>query len=181
MVWDLVYLGKIFSYPSQRATSCCLYKHRSRPIEEHNNRINTIYFFSTFALVFLFFLFFLRLDLLAATTTPWVVMDLVPPLVRRQLARRRMPSPEPMMPLTAAGPDEIGPSSLPNRSIRFALCWARASVSCPFCVQTWLKIFSVKSTQSRSIRCTSLLCFPMVFHKLATHPSLEVICRAMHH
>jgi hypothetical protein len=37
---------------------------------EHNNQINTIYFSSTFCPSFLSFLFFLHLDLLAATTTP---------------------------------------------------------------------------------------------------------------
>jgi hypothetical protein len=32
-VWDLVCLEKIFPCTSQRAMSCCLYKHKSRPID----------------------------------------------------------------------------------------------------------------------------------------------------
>jgi hypothetical protein len=77
---------------SQRATSCCLYKHRSRPIDVSNNRTNTVYFYSKFYPSFSTFSSSHRLDLLSAASNPWVVMDLVYLSSRRRLTGGEAPS-----------------------------------------------------------------------------------------
>jgi hypothetical protein len=58
-------------------------------------------------------------------------MDLVPPLVRCHLAGRRTPSSESTVPLTAAGPDETGPSSLPcfEQELLVLVCFVCNQVS----------------------------------------------------
>jgi hypothetical protein len=86
---DFVCLGKIWLYPTQRDTSCCLYKYRSRPIIIYHqpNQLNlyNLYFCPSF----LFFSFLLRLYLLVAATTSKVVMDLVPSLGQTPLDREK--------------------------------------------------------------------------------------------
>jgi hypothetical protein len=47
MVWDLVYLEKIFSHLSQKAMSYRLYKHRLRMIDvtQQSNKYNLLFFY----------------------------------------------------------------------------------------------------------------------------------------
>jgi hypothetical protein len=89
-------------------------------LKSNANTINRIYTFHTFYRSFLFLSFFLRLDLLAATTTSKVVVDLVPPPGQMPLAQEKDTSPEPTVPLAAVKADEIGSSGLPNKIVWFA-------------------------------------------------------------
>jgi hypothetical protein len=77
---------------SQRATSYCVYKHRSRPIDVSNNQTNTIYFYPSFYPSFSTFSSSHRLDLLSAASTLWVAMVLAYLPSRCYLARREVPS-----------------------------------------------------------------------------------------
>jgi hypothetical protein len=71
---------------SQKATSCCLYKHRSWPIViYHQRNQSNYYFFILFALIFYFSFYFCQLDLLAAALTSKVIVVLTYPLSRRCL------------------------------------------------------------------------------------------------
>jgi hypothetical protein len=54
--------------------------------------------------------------------------------------------------LTVIGIDKIGPSGLPNRTVRFFLFWARASGSCPFRVTTHFDNSVGESTTSSTLR-----------------------------
>jgi hypothetical protein len=66
---DIVCFGKFSLYPCKRATLCCLKIQRSWLIDISSNRIYTIYSNPSFCPNFLYFLFFLQLDLVATTTT----------------------------------------------------------------------------------------------------------------
>jgi hypothetical protein len=55
-----------------------------------------------------------------------------------------------MVPLTAAGADETGPSSLPNQTVQFALFRAGAFDSCSFHVRTHFGDSAGESTTSRT-------------------------------
>jgi hypothetical protein len=123
-VWDFIWLGKIWSYPTRRATSCCLYKCRSRPIVRYHQHNQSNYYFSYF---------FLQLDLLAAATTSKVVMVHASPPYRRRLAGGGAPRRSPAAPLTTVGPDKTKPSSFCN-------FWAGASGLCSFRVTTMPKL-----------------------------------------
>jgi hypothetical protein len=98
---------------SQRATSCCLYKHRSWLIDLSNNRTNTIYFYPSFYPSFSTFLSFHRLDLLSTALTPWVVMVLAYLPSRCRLAGVEAPS-------SSAGGAPDCRRNQQNRTIRFA-------------------------------------------------------------
>jgi hypothetical protein len=73
-VSDLVSLENIWTCTSQRATSCCLYKHRQRWIvieyQSNQSKYYFLLFFTLFALVLGILLIFTSLDLLATATTP---------------------------------------------------------------------------------------------------------------
>jgi hypothetical protein len=77
---------------SQRATSCCLYKHWSWSIDVPNNRSNTIYFYLSFYPGFLLFSSFHRLDQVSAVSTPWVAVILAYLLSRHRMDRGEAPS-----------------------------------------------------------------------------------------
>jgi hypothetical protein len=80
-------------------------------IQHQHNQLNLL--FSYFYPSFLFFSFLLPIDLLAVATTFWVVVDVVPPLIRRHLVRRRTSSLELIVPQTTVGTDKIRLSDLP--------------------------------------------------------------------
>jgi hypothetical protein len=65
----------------------------------NGNKINQIYIFHIFALVFLFFSFSLQLDILATATTSKVVMVQTSPPSRRRLVREGVPHRNPVAPL----------------------------------------------------------------------------------
>jgi hypothetical protein len=95
MVWDLICLGKIWSYTTQRAMSCCLYKYRSWPIViqcQHNQ--SNLYFY-TFCPSFLVFSFSLWLDLVFVASIPWLVMVQAPSPTRHHLTKGEAPSSKP--------------------------------------------------------------------------------------
>jgi hypothetical protein len=72
--------------------SCCLYKHRSRLIDV-SITIESIelVFILVFPYLSTFLLFFHQLDLLAATSTPWVAMLHASPPSRCHMARGGVP------------------------------------------------------------------------------------------
>jgi hypothetical protein len=76
----------------QRATSCCLYKHRSWPIDVSNNQTNTIYFYPSFYPSVSTLSSSHRLDLLSTASTPWVAMVLAYLRSRHHLAGGEAPS-----------------------------------------------------------------------------------------
>jgi hypothetical protein len=83
----------------------------------NGNKINQIYTFHIFALVFLFFSFSLQLDLLAAATTSKIVMVQASPPSRRRLVRRSTSSKPGGT--SAIGFNKIGQSDLSNWTFRF--------------------------------------------------------------
>jgi hypothetical protein len=109
---DFVCLGKIWSYPTQGATSCYRCKYRTWPIVIYNQPNQLNLHFSYFCPSFLFFSFFLQLDLLAASTTSKIVMVHTSPPCRRCLARGGAPHRSLTAPLTTVGPNKIRQSSL---------------------------------------------------------------------
>jgi hypothetical protein len=135
---------------SQRATSCCLYIHRSRPIviQHQHNQSNLNFFY--FCPSFLFFLFF-QLDLLAAATTSNIVVVHTSPSSRRRLARGGAPHQSLVAPLTAIGPDKTEQSDLRNWTIQFLQFRAGAFGLCLFRVVTHFDDPAGESTTSSTL------------------------------
>jgi hypothetical protein len=72
--------------------SCCLYKYKSRPIDVFSIIEQTQFtFILVFTLVF-YFLFFHRLDLVSAASTPWVAVVVAYLPSRRRLVGGEAPS-----------------------------------------------------------------------------------------
>jgi hypothetical protein len=138
-VWDLVYLEKICTYLSQGAMSCCLYKHRLIVYHQQHNQSNL--FFSYFYTSFLFFSFLLRLDLLAAATTLWVIMDLAPPPSQTPLVQEKD-----VLVGGNGAPDSC--QTRWNRTLRFVLFRAEAFSSC--LVLVWIVL---PSNAGRTLGC----------------------------
>jgi hypothetical protein len=103
---------------SQSATSCYLYKHRSRPIDVSNNRINIIYLYFSF---YPSFSIFHRLDLLFTVSTPWVAVVLIylPFSSDVTLSEEKLPREVPVSFLTIIRIDKIGSSGLLNQTVHF--------------------------------------------------------------
>jgi hypothetical protein len=76
---------------SQRATSCCLYKHSSQAIDVSNNQTTQFTFILLFIINFIFSSFH-KLDLVSATSTPWVAVVLAYLLSRHRLIRGEAPT-----------------------------------------------------------------------------------------
>jgi hypothetical protein len=113
-------------YLTQRATSYCLYKHRSRPIVIIINTINQIYTFHIFCPSFLVSFPFCQLDLSAAASTSKVVVVYASPPSRCRMAEGRAPHQSPVVPLTIVSPNKTEQFSLPNWTIRFAQVSSRS-------------------------------------------------------
>jgi hypothetical protein len=106
-----------------------LYKHRSRLIVTYHKHNQSKLFFPYFLPQFSFLLSFTSLNLLATTTTHWVVMDLVPPSGQMPLGREKDA-------LARADSALDCCQSQWNWTLRFTLLQAGASSSCSFHVQT---------------------------------------------
>jgi hypothetical protein len=98
---------------SQRAMSCCLYKHRSWPIVTCPRPNQSFYFYLTFYPSFSTFPSFHRLDLLSTVSTPCVAMVLAYLSSRCLLAKGRAPS-------SSVGSAPDCHWNQQNRSIQFA-------------------------------------------------------------
>jgi hypothetical protein len=147
MISDLICLEKIFTYMSQRAMSCCLYKHMSWSIVIVINTINRTYTFHTFGPSFYSFRFSsIRSTIRRHNLQSYRGSHLS--IVQTLLGRRRSISLKPAVPLTAIGPDKIGPSDLPNRTVQFTLFQAVAPSSCSFRMQTHFGDSTRESTTS---------------------------------
>jgi hypothetical protein len=106
---------------SQRATSCCLYKHRSRSIDISRTIEQTHFtFISIFKLVFYFFFFsYIRSSI--HHFNPLGCHGSHLSSIQMSLGRWR---------------NSLGPFGSPNRTVRFLQFWSGASGSCLICLAT---------------------------------------------
>jgi hypothetical protein len=98
--------------------------------------------------LFPFILIFTSLDLLATATTPWVVVDLVPPPSRTRLSQETNALIGANGPLIAAEANETRPFGLSNQTVRFAQFRARASSSYSSRVRTHFGDYAEELTTS---------------------------------
>jgi hypothetical protein len=138
---------------------------------QHQHNQSNFYFCPSF----LFFSFFLQLDLLAAATTSKFVMVHASSPSRHRLAGEGAPHQSLVAPLTVVGHDKTGQSGLPNRPSSLPRFRAGVSGSCSFRVRTTfpMLILWVVGLIERHFWCIS---FSWIFSYLLVYSQAIFYC-----